>query len=179
VAVIVASEARYPLSNRCEVKSEGSVLTARIAPERSVGSLILTPLIFAVVTKTVFELRWAGFVLWIMLLWLAWRLLWSWLGSEKIDADVSSFRITSEVLGLHRTRRFESQDVEWIAYHPRAYRSAAGIGLLRKNTGMPVEFGRELEPAEAECLLQALKHIGGGLADKVRGITETSYYRPN
>ena len=175
----MASEARYSLSNRCEVKSEGTVLTACIVPERSIGSLILTPLIFAVVTKTVLELRWGGFVLWIMLLWLVWRLLWSWFGSEKIDADASSFRITSEILGLHRTRRFDNQDVVWIAYHPRAYRSAAGIGLLLKDRGTTFEFGRELEPAEAECLLQALKRISGGLGDKVRGITETSYYRLN
>jgi hypothetical protein len=167
------------LANRCEIKTEQSLLTIRIKPERSWWTLFASPLLIAfIVTQTVeLNIGWAGFFVWGLMLWLVWRMIWGAFGEEIICAETSTVSITSQVLGLHRTRRFESKDVEWMAYHPHAYRAASGIGLMLKSRLTPFQFGRELKPADAECLLQAMKTNVGWLAEKVKGATETSFYQ--
>jgi hypothetical protein len=154
--------------NRCEINADTEGLAIRIDPERSLWNFIVLPLLLLLIFLGSRNMGWGGFFLWVLSAWVAWQFVWNALGFENIDAQLSGIRVTSRVLFFHRTRWFAKESVESIAYHPHAYRSPAGIGMMVKDRLLPFQFGRELDPTEANILLQALETNVGWIRDKLR-----------
>jgi hypothetical protein len=162
------------MTARCLIQKQPDCVVIRISPERSVWSLLY--LLFIFLAPTIYGLGWAGFFLWGLLGYVAWRFAWNLFGVEEIAADREALTVTKRLLFWYKTRRCSCGDIDWIAYHPSAYRSPAGIGILLKDKMNPFGIGFDLEPADAESILQALKSIAG-LGAKARGTTELSWYK--
>jgi len=122
---------------------------------------------------------WSGFFLWGLMAVVAWRFLWNMFGFEEISVAPGALTITKRLFFLHRTSRCEGSKIDWVAYHPHAYRSPAGIGVLVKDNLMPVGVGYDLGPEDAENVLQGIKSNAPWLGTRVRGTTETSFYKLN
>jgi len=164
---------------RCEIKEESAGVTIRIRPERSVLDAIVWPLTVAIFAPVIIldGIGWAGIFLWAMLGYLVWRFFWNLFGFEEIACTPSAVTITKRLWFWHKTRRCESDNVDWIAYHPRAYRSPPGIGILLKDHVMPVGVAYDLGPSNAEAVLSTIKKNAPWLGSRVRGTSETSFYK--
>jgi hypothetical protein len=163
--------------SRCEIKQESQGVSIRIRPERSIWEAIVLPILIIVFSPAILAMGWSGIVLWGMMGFILWRFAWNLFGFEEIAVAPQTLTITKRLLFLHRTRRCNSSEVDWIAYHPHAYRSPAGIGVLLKDNVMPFGIAYELKPADAETVLQAIKSNAPWLAARVRGTSETSFYK--
>jgi hypothetical protein len=154
--------------SRCEIEVKPDGLFIRIKPERSLWDFIATPLIGLVIVPLAIGWGWAAFFIWGLFTWLVWNFRWNAFGEENINAGLAGIEISSRVLFLQRTRRFAKETIESLAYHPHAYRSPAGIGMMVKDRLIPFQFAKNLEPKDAEVLLNDLKANVEWAANKIR-----------
>ena len=166
------------MPTRCEIRGGPDRINIWIPPERSIWDAAVSPLLILFIASVAPSLGWSGLFLWGVMGYLVWRFVWNLFGIEEVEVNYAALTITSRVLLFHRTRRFDSADVDWIAYHPRAYRSPSGIGILVKDKVMPFQIAYDLGPEDAETALQAIKSNIPGLSSRVRGLSETSFYKP-
>jgi hypothetical protein len=168
------------MRSRCEIEEEATGVTIRIRPERSVLDAVVWPLTIAVVAPLIIanDLGWAGLLLWAMLSYLVWRFFWNLFGFEEIACTLDAVTITRRLWFWRKMRRCGNSNIDWIAYHPQAYRSPPGIGILLKDHVMPFGVAYDLGLNDAETVLSAIKKNAPWLGPRVRGTADTSFYKP-
>ena len=165
------------MKKRLDIQTTPDGAFIRIGPNRDLTSTILWALILAFVSTHIGSMGWSGAVIWVMLAYMAWRFLWNLFGVEEITLTSEALTFTNRLFFLHRTKRSNGQDINWIAYHPVAYRARSGIGVLLKDRGTTFDFGKDLSLEEATKVIDVMKANAPWLGSRLKGTSELSYYK--
>ena len=158
------------MASRYEIKVKSDGLSIRIKPEQSLLNSIVSLLAAFFLLALPKGMGWPDFIYLGLFALLICNFVWNELGEEKIEVGSADVEITSRVLFLSRTRRFAKETVESLAYRPRANRSPAVIRMTLKNRLLPFRFAQDLDPDEANTLLQAFRTNISWMAEKIKPV---------